>query len=76
MNISLSEKIKRALTSGEKTAGAIKDETGASYPEIFAAISQMVEEKEIEQSFTDGAVPALSYRLVKKILLAPFLTRH
>lgn len=72
MNTSLSEKIKRALANGEKTAGTIKDETGASYSEIFASISQLIEEKEIEQRLTDGAVPALSYRLVKKIILPTF----
>lgn len=72
MNTSLPEKIKRALANGEKTAGVLKDEVGASYPEIFTAISRLIEEKEIEQRLTDGAVPALSYRLAKMIILPTF----
>lgn len=72
MNTSLSDQIKHSLAGGEKTAGALKDETGASYLEIFTAISRLIEEKEIEQRLTDGAVPALSYRLVKKIILPTF----
>lgn len=76
MNTSLSDKIKRTLTSGEKTAGAIKDETGATYPEIFASISQLGEAGEIEHRFSgEGADAVLCYRLKNKILL-PFLTKH
>lgn len=72
MNTSLPEKIKRALANAEKTAGVLKDEVGASYPELFASVSRLIEEKEIEQRLTDGAVPALSYRLVRKIILPTF----
>lgn len=72
MNTSLSEKIKRALANGEKTAGVLKDEVGASYPELFAEISRLAEVGEVEHRLTDDTCPALSYRLVKKIILPIF----
>lgn len=73
MNSSLSEKIKLALANGEKVPSALKDETGATYPEIFTALSQLTEAGEVEHRFAgDGAGAVLCYRLARKIILPMF----
>lgn len=72
----LTDKIKSALANGDKTLGEIKDETGADYPALRQPISILIAEGEVEVFWSDGATPALCYRLKKKILLAPFFGRY
>lgn len=57
------QKVENSLKNGDRNPGQLKDETDLTYPQIFAAIAELVKLEKIEHYWINDPTPVLTYRL-------------